>query len=106
MELVSEANWLKVFENRILRRIFGPKGDASGEQRRFHNEQLHSLYRSPSIVRVIKSRRSRWAGHVARTAFKLLTISQLSIFLSISHGHMTGLIFMSFPLELSFEDFL
>ena len=69
---------LTVFENRLLRRIFGPKGDASGEQRRFHNEQLHSLHRSPSIVRVIKSRRSRWAGHVARisesrSALKILT---------------------------------
>ena len=57
---------LRVFENRILRRIFGPKRDENGEWRRLHNEELHSLYRSPNINRVIKSRRLRWAGHVAR----------------------------------------
>ena len=69
---------LRVFENRILRRIFEPKSDENGEWRRFHNEELHSLYRSPNIVRVIKYRRLRWAVHVARTeegrsAFKILT---------------------------------
>ena len=53
-------------ENRILSRIFGPKGDGNGEWRRLHNEELHSLYRSPNIVRVIKSRRLTWAGNVAR----------------------------------------
>ena len=52
--------------NRILRRIFGPKSDENGEWRRLHNEELLSLYRSPNRVRVIKSRRLRWAGHVAR----------------------------------------
>ena len=50
-------------ENRILRRILGPKRDENGELRRLHNEEIHS---SPNIVRVIKSRRLRWAGHVAR----------------------------------------
>ena len=69
---------LRVFENRILRRIFGPKRDDNGEWRRFHDDELHSLYRSPNIVRVIKSRRLRWAGHLARmeegrSAFKILT---------------------------------
>ena len=60
-----------------LRRIFGPKRDENGEWTRLHHEELHSLYRSPNIVRVIISRRLRWAGHVARmeegrSAFKIL----------------------------------
>ena len=54
---LSEVCRLRVFENRILRRIFGPKRDENGEWRRLHNEELHSLYRSPKILRVIKSRR-------------------------------------------------
>jgi len=69
---------LKVFENRILRRIFGPKRIENGECRRLHKEELHSLYCSPNIVRVIKSRRLIWAGHLVRlkdgrSAFKILT---------------------------------
>jgi hypothetical protein len=56
-----------VFENRVLRRIFGPKRDeVTGGWRKLHNEELHNLYSSPTIIRVIKSRRMRWAGHVAR----------------------------------------
>ena len=54
-----------VFENRILKRIFGPKRDGDG-MRRLHNEQLYSLYRSSNVVMVIKSGRLRWAGHIAR----------------------------------------
>jgi hypothetical protein len=55
-----------VFENRVLRRIFGPKkGEVTGEWRKLHNKELHDLYSSPSIIRIIKSRRMRWAGHVA-----------------------------------------
>jgi len=58
---------LRVFENMVLRRILGPRRDeVTGEWRRSHNEELNDLYSSPSIVRVIKSRRMRWAGHVAR----------------------------------------
>ena len=57
---------LRVFGNRILRRIFGPQRGENGECRRLNNEELYSLYRSPYIVKVIKSRRLRWAGHVAR----------------------------------------
>ena len=56
-----------MFENMVLRRIFGPRGDeVTGEWRRLHNEELNDLYSSPYIVRVIESRRMRWAGHVAR----------------------------------------
>ena len=67
-----------MFENKILMRIFGTKGDANGEWRRLHSEKLHNLYRSPKMVKVIESRRLRWAGHVARMeegrrAFKILT---------------------------------
>ena len=69
---------LRVFENRILRRIFGPKRDENGEWRRLHKEELHSSYRSPNIVRGIKSRRLRCTGHAARkeevrNPFKMLT---------------------------------
>jgi hypothetical protein len=58
---------LRIFENRVLRRIFGPKRDElTGGWRKLHNEELHNLYSSPSTVRIIKSRSMRWAGHVAR----------------------------------------
>jgi hypothetical protein len=50
----------------VLRRIFGPKREEDGSWRKLHNDELHSLYSSPNIVSVIKSRRMRWAGHVAR----------------------------------------
>jgi hypothetical protein len=56
-----------VFENRVLRRIFGPKRhEVTGDWRKLHNEELHNLCSSPDILRMIKSRRMRWAGHVAR----------------------------------------
>ena len=64
---LREERKLKVFENKVLRRIFGPKRDeVTGDGRRLHNEELNDLYSSPNIVRVIKSRRMRWAGYVAR----------------------------------------
>ena len=69
---------LGIFENRILRRTFGPKRDENGDWRRLQNEELHRLYSSHNIVRVIKSRKLRWAGNVAkmeegRSASKMLT---------------------------------
>jgi hypothetical protein len=58
---------ISVFENRVLRRIFGPTRDeVKGEWRKLHNRELHNLYSSPDIIRQIKSRRMRWAGHVTR----------------------------------------
>jgi len=62
---MREERKLKVFENMVLRRIFGPRSDeVTGEWRRLHNEELNDLYFLPKIVRVIKSRRMRWAGNV------------------------------------------
>jgi hypothetical protein len=64
---IREEHTLRVFENRVLRRIFGPKRDeVTGEWRKTHNEKLHNLYSSPYIIRQVKSGRMRWAGHVAR----------------------------------------
>jgi hypothetical protein len=64
---LREERRLKVFENRVLRSIFGPKRDeVTGEWRKLHDEELSDLYSLPNIVRVVKSRRMRWAGHVAR----------------------------------------
>jgi hypothetical protein len=63
---LGEGQRLRVFENRVLRRIFGPKREEDGSWRKLHNDEHHSPYSSPNIIMVIKSRRMRWAGHVAR----------------------------------------
>jgi hypothetical protein len=76
--MLREEHRLRVFENRVLRRIFGLKRDeVTGSWRKLHNEELHGLYSSPSIVRVNKARKMRWAGHVAcmgevRSAYNIL----------------------------------
>jgi len=68
---LREERKLRVFENMVLRRICGPRrDDVTGEWRRLHNEGLNDLYSSPNIVRMIKSRRMRWAGHVVRMGEK------------------------------------
>jgi hypothetical protein len=64
---LGEAHWLRVFQKRVLRRIIGPKRDeVTGGWRKLQNEEVPNLYSSPNIIRMIKSRRMRWAGHVAR----------------------------------------
>jgi hypothetical protein len=65
--LLRDEHMLRMFENKVLRRIFGPKRDeVTGVWRKLHNKELHDLYSSPSIITIIMSRRMRWAGHVAR----------------------------------------
>jgi hypothetical protein len=63
---LREEHRLRVFENRVLRRIFGPKREEDGSWRKLHNDEIHNLYYSLNIFRVIKSRRMRFKGHVAR----------------------------------------
>jgi hypothetical protein len=63
---MREEHRLRVFENRVLRRIFGPKREEDGSWRKLHNDELHSLYFPTNTVRVIKSRRMKWVGHVTR----------------------------------------
>jgi len=68
---LREEHGLRVFENRFLREIFGPNREKVKEDwRRLHNDELHNLYASPNIIRMIKSRRMRWMGHVARMGKK------------------------------------
>jgi hypothetical protein len=70
--ILRKEHRLRVSENRVLKRIFGPKRDeVTGGSRKLHNVELHNLYSSPSIIRMIKSRRMRWAGHVARCQMEI-----------------------------------
>jgi hypothetical protein len=70
---------LEVFENSVLRRIFGPKRDeVTGGWKKLHNEELRDLYSSPNIIRIIKSRRMRWAGHVAQMGKEMLLVWKAS----------------------------
>jgi hypothetical protein len=65
-QTLREDHRLRVFENRVLSKMYGPKRDeVMGDWRKLHNEELHNLYSSTNIIRMIKSRRMRWAGHVA-----------------------------------------
>ena len=76
--ILREERKLRVFENKVLRRIFGPRRDElTGDWRRLHNEELNYLYSSSNIVRVIKLRRMRWAGHVARMGEEMVCIESL-----------------------------
>jgi hypothetical protein len=69
--ILREKHTARVFKNRVLRRIFGPKrGEVTGDWRKLHNEEFNKFYSSPSIIKMIKSRRMRWAGHVARSGEK------------------------------------
>jgi hypothetical protein len=69
---LREEHRLRVFKNKVRRRIFGPKREkVTGGWRKLHNEELRDLYSSPSIIRIINSRRMRWAGHVARMGKKI-----------------------------------
>jgi hypothetical protein len=63
---LREEHRLRVFENSVLKRIFGPKREEDGSWKKLHNDELQSVYSSPNVIRVIKSRRLRWEGHVAR----------------------------------------
>ena len=66
IDLAQDRDKWQALENRVLKKIFGPKkDDVSGELRRLHNEELNDLYTSPNIIKVMKSRRMRWARHVA-----------------------------------------
>jgi len=68
---LKEERRMRVFENRVLKRIFGPKGDeVTREWRKLHNEEINVLYCSPNIVRMIKSRRMKWAGNVAHMSVR------------------------------------
>jgi hypothetical protein len=95
--LVSGRNRLRVFENRVLRKISGPKRDEVTEEgRKLHNEELRDLYSLSSIIRIIKSRRMRWACHVARIGKKRKAYRLLVDNIRMDLGEVDGVMWTGF----------
>jgi hypothetical protein len=91
---LREENRLRVFENRVLRKIFGPEREVDGSWRKLLNDELHGLYSSPNIFRVIKSRGMSWAGHVSRMGEGFFYRFPLTHFIMTQYFHRyTSIIF-------------
>jgi hypothetical protein len=100
-----------VFENRVLRWIFGPKRDeVTGEWRKLHNKELHNLYSSPSIIRMMKSTRMRRAGHVARKVEKMnaygLLVAKPDRMRPLGRSRLRGWLMLKWILKIQDEGYL